>query len=362
MRRYARAAVLLVAVAAALLVFGSVDGDLSPVGASVEPEPSPTPLTGAAAGVNGSLSPTPVLASGEVNRSGLVTRRYEWRYGDRSWRYELRVPAWGYRSYAERERPGTTDYSVYATDPGDDAVVDTLAASFRERAEREGLSRGETVGLVAAFVQGLRYAPDDVSAPVDEYPRYPVETLVRRGGDCEDTSVLLGAILESMGYDAVLLRLPSHMAVGVAAGNGSVDVSHGGTRYRYVETTGAGWGVGEVPPGFRDEPVEARGLEPAPALTHGWEAAVLGDDVTLDVSVENVGTAAAGEVRVRALFETPHGREAAWSGAVPDLEPGEEGSATAELAAPGEEARLVVQVLRGGRVVGETRSEAFGPG
>jgi hypothetical protein len=49
-----------------------------------------------------------------------------------------------------------------------------------------------------------------------EYPKYPLETLVEKKGDCEDQSILAAALLAAMGYEVALLILPIHVALGVA--------------------------------------------------------------------------------------------------------------------------------------------------
>jgi hypothetical protein len=55
----------------------------------------------------------------------------------------------------------------------------------------------------------------------DEYWRFPVETLYDETGDCEDTSFLFASVAEAMGYDAVILMLPGHAAVGIASDQAS---------------------------------------------------------------------------------------------------------------------------------------------
>jgi len=80
---------------------------------------------------------------------------------------------------------------------------------------QEDLTESEKVNLLISFVQSLPYTFDNVSTPFDEYPRFPIETLVFGGGDCEDTSILTSALLYEMGYDVILINPPGHMAVGI---------------------------------------------------------------------------------------------------------------------------------------------------
>jgi hypothetical protein len=96
--------------------------------------------------------------------------------------------------------------------------VDSLAAKLKEAASQEGYSEFETIEFAASFVQSLDYVTDEVSTGYDEYPRYPLETLIDNGGDCEDTSILLASIIDKMGYGVVLIILPNHAGVGVKGG------------------------------------------------------------------------------------------------------------------------------------------------
>jgi len=66
----------------------------------------------------------------------------------------------------------------------------------------------------------------DINTGIDEYPKYPIETLVEGSGDCEDLSFLFASlmVLESTGWNEwagagkkiALLRFPNHLAVGIA--------------------------------------------------------------------------------------------------------------------------------------------------
>ena len=42
---------------------------------------------------------------------------------------------------------------------------------------------------------------------VNEYPKYPIEMLWEHAGDCEDAASLYVSLMESIGYDALLILL-----------------------------------------------------------------------------------------------------------------------------------------------------------
>jgi hypothetical protein len=181
-----------------------------------------------------------------------VMQHYEWEYGWSDWEWDLSIPLDLYWDYHQRSRPVFwSDWVSMCKDSGDDYYINRLVSSFETIASNEGFSEYETVEYVITFVQSLPYTVDDETTPWNEYPRYPVETLFDRGGDCEDTSILTATILYEMGYDVALLLLEddNHCAIGIKGGEGVYGTyyNHNGVKYYYVETTGDGWGIGEFP-------------------------------------------------------------------------------------------------------------------
>lgn len=148
------------------------------------------------------------------------------------------------RLYREAEYRQMLDgYVPYVTEEKNSELVKTITGAIAEKAP--GTPR-ERIEFAAAFVQeAIPYISEE-----GEYPRYSVETLVD-GGDCEDKSILLAAILRAMGYRTALLLFrgnPGHMAVGVECPDcwGSY-YQKDGVKYFYLETTKPGWSVGEIP-------------------------------------------------------------------------------------------------------------------
>lgn len=79
----------------------------------------------------------------------------------------------------------------------------------------EGCSDYTKIRAALCFVQtAIHYTSDEDLYGCAEYWSTPSETLYYRGGDCEDTSVLLISILGAMGIDSVLLDYSGHEAVG----------------------------------------------------------------------------------------------------------------------------------------------------
>ncbi len=190
-----------------------------------------------------------------------VTLAYLFASRGEGYEFAINIPVKDYLYYREKSRPSWAEsriksnhpyflfaqYTSMATDPNDDHLVDSVVRQLNEAAIGEDLNDHDKIALVLAFVQSVTYTGDNVTASVDEYPRYPVETLFDREGDCEDTSILLAAILTEMGYDVALLLFEEfdHIGLGInyplEYGNSWI---YEGKRYWYLDTTGGrsiGW-------------------------------------------------------------------------------------------------------------------------
>lgn len=183
---------------------------------------------------------------------------YEWSYEGSRWEYEAQIPKSAYQHFSSKQR--TASYREYVVNPLDDEWMNHIGDLLSEEAKEKGWGEWETVNFVLSFVQNMPYTSDEVTTGYDEYPRYPVETIVDGGGDCEDTSILFASIVREMGYGVVLLRLREdhHIAVGVRISSDLVDNWQGpysltyyaledGGVYAYCETTGQGWELGHKP-------------------------------------------------------------------------------------------------------------------
>lgn len=195
-----------------------------------------------------------------VYREGLSRElSYEWRYPSsgwfsRSYGLNLTVDNELYTSYISEKRLPVYDemqYRDYAYDVRGITGIKALVAAFDELAAEKALSDDEVIRLMISFVQSFEYVDDAVwtDGKYDEYVKYPYETLCDLAGDCEDTAILLYAMLLEKDYGCCLLCFDDHMAVGILG-----DESLRGTyfeyedrRYYYVETTSPGWNIGEIP-------------------------------------------------------------------------------------------------------------------
>lgn len=216
----------------------------------------------------------------------VIEQSFEWSYKGKSYSVSINVPEPMYDYYSNKDRYQTSDYRGYILHPYDDNFIKTFIWDFRKIGTLNGLDSEEQVGLIISFVQNLNYLTDDFEN-FDEYPKFPVETLVDGGGDCEDTSILLSHLLEVMGHDTALLTLPNHMAVGLALNASGAHWVVEDVLYYYIETTATGWEVGDIPPEHIGVSATINIVDNIPFLMNTWEAVRKNNAVDVTITYAN---------------------------------------------------------------------------
>lgn len=184
-------------------------------------------------------------------------RHFAWTYDNNEFTLDVLVPIASYINYSRSDIqrwPGPSGWSVYGPDyvTYNDSMIISLADSLEQLASSKGYNDFKKASLVLKFVQYIDYEFDNVTRGQNEFWRYPLETLFDLYGDCEDSSILFAALMEAMGYDAVLLLLPGHCAVGLHCPMASgTCYDYDGKQYYYCETTNTGWSIGNLPPDYR---------------------------------------------------------------------------------------------------------------
>ncbi|AFZ72753.1 hypothetical protein [Natronobacterium gregoryi] len=250
-------------------------------------------------GLSGNTSP-------DLDDDEQYDRSFSFEYEGTEYQLSVTIPESLYNYYTERVR--VNDRGAYVADPYQQPYLGTLADEFGDAGSQE------TINKMLAFVQQLPYTEDEVSAGIQQYTTYPLETLFDGGGDCEDTAILLLALMAQANYDTVLLafRDEQHMALGVAGEEGipGAYYEYEGTRYYYLETTAPGWQVGEVPPDLEGAKAEIQEIDTHPTLVFAWTTmpALEGEGVEVDIVVQNEGDVAARNTQVYAYFEEKSGQ------------------------------------------------------
>ncbi|KAF1078946.1 hypothetical protein [Methanogenium sp. MK-MG] len=126
----------------------------------------------------------------------------------------------------------TTGYYLsYLTDPQMELVYSATADALRAGASGKEESSDEYPEFLTVYVQSLAYN----TSPDEAGPKFPVETVIEKAGDCDDKSILLAGLLSREGYNVSLFYFPddSHMAVGIATD----EPGYRDSGYLFIETT-----------------------------------------------------------------------------------------------------------------------------
>lgn len=177
------------------------------------------------------------------NTRQTIGRRYVWNFKRRPYTVLMTIDLEKYNSYSGKER-----YDIPKLVEEGRTTIGNLTREFqRIFKQNRNWNRQDHVDFVLSFVQSLPYTLDDVTTGYDEFRRYAVETLIEGGGDCEDTTILVAAILRGLGEKTALIFTPGHIAIGVSGDFTGSSLSYNGIEYFYCETTGTGWTVGKLP-------------------------------------------------------------------------------------------------------------------
>jgi hypothetical protein len=201
----------------------------------------------------------------QTDDSQYFSKEYSWDYGGNHWTWNLTIPKALYEAYkavdpSVRTRNGPEGYGYLTTT--NDYYVRSLAFKLNQTTSELGYDSFDQVSFILAFVQSLPYTSDKVTTGYDEYPRFPIETLVADGGDCEDTAILFATITLILGYGTVYINPPDHYSVGVLGNDlsGTYWTYHD-RKYYYCETTGSGFKIGQLPDEFKGQNAYVYGIE-----------------------------------------------------------------------------------------------------
>ncbi len=239
-----------------------------------------------------------VSAQSVMPEDGCYKVKYSWKYNDVKWSFTVGVPENVYDFYRGRTHYNDDLMHFVLSDYDRDYIRD-IVASFREGGEQFGLSDLDNVFNVVSFVQSLQYVSDESSRGEDEYVRYPIETLVDGIGDCEDVVILAATILHEMGYDVLLVMLPEHLALAVKYDKDfpGTYYEYYGDRYYYLEMTGQGWDLGQIPAQYKHQTATLIPLVNRPVVRidkGGYQYAsyysyMKSVDFNLQCTIENIG-------------------------------------------------------------------------
>ncbi len=173
--------------------------------------------------------------------SDIVTKSYSWTYKGKPCKVNLPLKNSYYNYYKALTK--SLPYERYAEDHAGYRYFKELCQQLDVQAQANGYEGIELVNYLTTFAQtAIPYVAEQ-----GEYKKYPIETLMEYGGDCEDKSALLCALLNTYGFDACMVLLPKHMAVAISCDNCGGYYNHRGKKYSFIESTAGGWQIGQVP-------------------------------------------------------------------------------------------------------------------
>jgi len=142
----------------------------------------------------------------------------------RQFNFDWCVPKQNYDELVARDHGvrSHADYVEFANQGLEDQDLKRLAMHLRVLGEHAELDQLGMIHFIMSFALSFDYEHDDVNH-TQEYPKFPLEMLVDGCGDCEDFSILAGAICSMLGEHVELLLIEYHDQT---AGHASLGVEY----------------------------------------------------------------------------------------------------------------------------------------
>lgn len=192
--------------------------------------------------------------TGQTDQNQNYDRQFAWYFDGYHWVWNLSIPESLYNAYVSvpdsvRTQISLSNFGYFVTT--DDSYIQGLASKLNATASQLNFDSVQEINFVLSFVQSIPYATDANSTGYQDYPRFPIETLVDNVGDCKSHSILFASLTLSLGYGSIFINPPNHLAVGVLGNDlpGS-SWTYDNQMYYYCETTGSGFTIGVLPDQF----------------------------------------------------------------------------------------------------------------
>ncbi len=224
--------------------------------------------TGFTEGDKGKLWYDIILSDETSTNDENINRIYKWFYKNYHWKLTMSIPVDAYEKYVKtdidrspQDQPFPNDAMAAFVTSNEKVVID-FANGLKSLADSRRYNTITTANFILRFVQvNVEYTLDNESQGCIEYWKFPVETLVDKNGDCEDSVILFASIMDALGYDVVLLfyrledKNSGHLAAGIYLdGDHGEYVEDNGKKYYYCETTTSQFNIGQLPPEIKGQP------------------------------------------------------------------------------------------------------------
>jgi len=218
-------------------------------------------------GNNGILYYEITYTESNIPNDKTYNRTYSWNFKNKYWVFSEEIPIKLYDAYVNSavSRTPQNNKNMLNFVTSNDEVIINFANKLKILADNNRFNSVTTINFILKFVQqSVIYKPDNETKGKMEYWRFPVETLVEKKGDCEDSSVLFASIMDYLNYDTVLLLYSweendkkfGHLAVGIQLDGfqGDYVIDNTGKKYYYCETTSTTYSIGEIPNNIKGKP------------------------------------------------------------------------------------------------------------
>ncbi len=205
-----------------------------------------------------------------TSSNSYIMRNYDYTVDYDKKEYNLRLQ-YSYSTYFKYKLNKSHDFSRGG---GHKEVVEALesfcdANSVKEVAVKINSScvnpsdKEELINALLGFVQDKGNITNSIHliSEINDVPKYPIETICEGNGDVEDKSILLASLLESLGFDTILVLTPAYCFVGVNmtappthrfSGN-TWNVTYKATKFYTCDTAIKNWRVGDLTKSLQNE-------------------------------------------------------------------------------------------------------------
>ncbi|MFA6918025.1 MAG: transglutaminase-like domain-containing protein [Candidatus Gracilibacteria bacterium] len=116
---------------------------------------------------------------------------------------------------------------------------DPLTKALAELITKEFTTKREKMQAIMDFIHSYDYVPDAYG----EAPKTTRVTLISKGGDCEDSTILAVALARAVGIDGVFVYFDGHTVPACDIGERGTAFTWSDGKYEWCETTGGQEGV-----------------------------------------------------------------------------------------------------------------------
>ena len=205
-----------------------------------------------------------VLCRAEDNQA-VVTIMYYTNFSRNQQIITLSVPYEQYNaSHYEKHPYWCNETLTYAIDyiTYNETIINQIVETIKNQTQ----SKEELANALLDFVQDKGHGLSIRYYPTNEL-KYPLETLVEMGGDCDTHAFLYGTLMKAAGFKVLLLLSKEkiegqlHVAAAIHLENSpknslskieDKDFTYNGEKYYYAETTNRNWRVGDLPPELKN--------------------------------------------------------------------------------------------------------------